>query len=317
MARRRNRRLGLLAFACAISVLAAACGQFKKAVGINDSPAGGPSPDSAILLSLPADAVYMVDPGSGRRVTVAANMADFQSGYAAWSPSHKVIAYGNAGIILVNPDTLKTTTFIKGQLLSMPAWSPKGKQIVYGDGTAMWVTPVSKPAPVELAIDTSIAPIAPFAFDWKSGPTIVFQGLSLDCANQHGCAATGTSDLWTIRSNGTELTQITATTDATAPKWAPDGSLILFVRASAKASLGSQLWIVKPNGTGLRRLIGARNVVAADWSRDGKQIVVVRTVPATDATSPQTLQVWVGNANGTGLQPIGEPIKGEDATIDW
>jgi hypothetical protein len=72
------------------------------------------------------------------------------------------------------------------------------------------------------------------------------------------------------------------------------------------------LWVVKPDGTSPHQLTGAKNVVAADWSNDGRHLVVIRRDAKT-----ATLQVWVGNADGSGLHQVGDPVPGADATVDW
>ena len=115
-----------------------------------------------------------------------------------------------------------------------------------------------------------------------------------------------------MRADGTGLTQVTVTRDALNPKWSKDGSKLLYVRASSQKGFGSQLWVTNADGTSPQRLISAKNVVAADWSPDGKDLVVVRSIGLTNA-----LQVWVGNADGSGLQQIGAPYSGTDATVDW
>ena len=95
---RGKRFWGALAVVCLVG---AGCARLEKAAGLT-SPAADPRPPTAIALSVLADSIYLLDPESGRQQTVAAGLADFQSGYAAWSPDRTLLAYGDAGIWLVN-----------------------------------------------------------------------------------------------------------------------------------------------------------------------------------------------------------------------
>jgi Tol biopolymer transport system component len=229
--------------------------------------------------------------------------------------------YGNAGVRIVDPKSFSSRVFASGATVSMPALSTRGKYIVFGDGQHMWILPTNEPVPT-LAASTAVPlpeTLAPFAFDWSGAKPVVFEGDLLDCGHPEGCQSTGQSDIWTIRSDGSDLTQVTFTQDdeihtqaATDPKWAPGGSRILFVRTSDATGFGSQLWSIRPNGVGAHRIIPATNVIAADWSPDGKRLVVIRADP--DGSS---LQVWVGNADGTGMAQVGSKLPGTNATVDW
>jgi Tol biopolymer transport system component len=294
----------------------------RQLTGADLSSAGGPpNAATAIVLSIPTDAIYLVDPVSGRVQPVVTDLLSLQAGYATWGPGHHSLVYGNAGVRFVDPKALTARVFVSGATVSMPALSTKGKFVVFGDGRRMWILPVRGPVP-QLDASTAVPlpeTLAPFAFDWVGAKPIVFEGDVLDCGHPEGCQATNRSDLWTIRSDGTDLTQVTFTQyeeihqqAATDPKWAPGGARILFVRTSDASGFGSQLWSVRPNGSGAHRVIPATNVIAADWSPDGKRLVVIRTDP--DGSS---LQVWVGNANGTDLAQVGGKLPGTNATVDW
>lgn len=302
----RGRRL--LAGLAALCVLASGCGSITRAAGLS-TPGGNPDPATAIALSVLSDTIYLVDPATGRADALVTGLAGFQSGYAAWGPGHRYLAYGDRGIRILDPKTRRAELLAPGQTVSMPAPSTKGKTLAYGDGTGTWVTPVAKadPAPIPLPEE-----LDGFAYDWLGGSGIVFQGLRLDCANPEGCISTDTSDIWLVHADGTGLTQLTTTQDALDPKWSPDGKSILYVRSSTTKSFGSQLWAMRLDGTAPHRLIPAKNVVAADWSPDGGRLVVIRALSLT-----QSLQIWVGSSGGAGLHRIGAGIGGIDATVDW
>jgi Tol biopolymer transport system component len=267
-------------------------------------------PSSAIALSVLGDSIYLIDPATGVTQTVARNLTDFQSGYAAWSPNHRFLAWGNGGITIMDVVTGKTTKLNTGQSLSMPAWSRDGKRIAFGDGTQLWIAKVSGGRALQLTVPPTIAPLAGA---WSPGATLAFDGLQLDCVDGASCVSTDSSEIWTMRPDGTGLRQITHVGHAENPKWSPDGTQILFIRRFTRSKAPrSELWVVGSNGSGARRLADATDVVAAAWSPAGREIAMVRK-----ATLPNTLQVWIETADGTNLHPVGDVVAGTDATIDW
>jgi Tol biopolymer transport system component len=310
-----SRARTTLVAALALAMLASACSVLKTPVSQGQTP-GAPNPANSILVSVPSDTIYMVDPANGDIAPVASGLTDFQSGYASWSPKHRRIAYGQAGIRLLTPGSDKVTTPIKGQLVSMPSWSPNGKQLVYGNGTEMFIKTMGRQGSTLVKLDKSLAP---YSFDWGRGNQIVFEGLTLDCLGTPMCMSTNNTDIYTIHSDGSQLRRLTNLSTATAPKWSADYTRILFVRVTGKPKKHSQpnrqLWTMHSDGSGLTRLTDANNVVAADWSPDGKQLAVVRSV-GTD-TGTGELQVWVGGADGAHLHLVADGISGSDASVDW
>jgi Tol biopolymer transport system component len=293
-------------------MLASACSALSRAAESTDTP-GVPDPATAILLSVPSDTVYMVDPDSGAVAVVASDLTDFQAGYAAWAPNHSRYAYGQAGIDVTRPGSNNVVPVVKGQLISMPSWSPNGKQIVYGNGAAMYIKTLGHSGPDRVFLPRTLAP---FSFDWGQGNTIAFEGLALSCEGTPTCMSANNSDIFTIHSDGSGLHRLTKVATATNPKWSADFTRILFVRiVGKKKNVKHQLWTVKPSGSDMQRLGDASNVVSADWSPDGRRLAVVRTVGAA-ASNPQ-LQVWVGNADGTGMHLVVDGISGADASVDW
>jgi hypothetical protein len=318
--RARTSRPAFVALVAALVVTTAACSQLTNATGLSTPEI--PRPRTAIALSAPPDAIYLVDPVSGRAQTVATTLDSLQAGYATWAPDHARLAFGDGGIRILDPSGRTTELFVRGASVSMPAYSQNGQRLVFGDGVHMWVTRTDLKAPLPAPGPSASAngptplelpqTLAPYAFAWVGAKPIAFQGVQLDCGNPERCLTTPTSDIWTIRADGTRLTQVTSTGDAGEPKWAPGGQAILYVRSAARKGFGSQLWTSKPDGTSPHRLVAAKNVVAADWSPDGKRLVVIRSDARAGA-----LEVWVGNADGSHLEQIGDRLPGTDATVDW
>jgi Tol biopolymer transport system component len=312
MSRARNT---LVAAALVVAMFASACSALSSATQSPSTP-GVPDPANAILLSVPSDTVYMVDPDSGAVAVVANNLTDFQAGYASWAPNHARYAYGQAGILVGRPGSTTVATVIKGQLNSMPSWSGNGKQIVFGNGVGMFIKTLGTGRADHVILPPTVPPIAPFSFDWGRGSTIAFEGLALTCEGTPTCMSAGDSDIYTVSSDGANIDRLTKVRTATAPKWSADYTRILFVRLTGKKKkINHQLWTVKPNGTDMNRLLNVNNVVSADWSPDGKRLVVVRT-QGSEAANPQ-LQVWVGNSDGTGLHLLIDGLPGADASVDW
>jgi len=282
--------------------LLASCGHFGSSAD-RKAP-----PNPAILLSVSSRAVYLVNPTEGTQRVLAGRLSDFQGGYAAWAPDHARLAYGDDGIVLLDPRTNRSEELIGGRSVSMPAWSPDGLTMVYGDGISLWTTGMTRVRPRRFRIPAILAPLE---MAWSQTGVIALEGLQLDCAKLIRCTSTGSSEIWTILPDGTGLTQVTRVGHAEKPKWSPRGLELLFVRTYSDSKKPSELWLTQADGSSAHRMLG-QGVVAADWSPDGSKLVVVRHGPR-----PRTLQLYTGRSDGTGLKPVGKPVAGTDATIDW
>jgi len=301
-----------LRFAVSLAAVAAmsltACGSLSAIGG--PTPGSRPDPKRAILVSVPADAVYLVDPDTGGLAIVAQGLTDFQSGYGTWSPSHLHIAYGSAGVVIANANDSTDRSLVNGQQIGMPTWSGNGRQIAYANGSDIFVTSVAKAHPTRLALPETLAP---FSLDWGPKSTIAFQGLQLSCTSGD-CLSTDRNDVYVIQSNGSGLRRLTKYGTASNPKWSPDGKSILFVRGVRhKGHVLSELWTIHAGGGGAAPLLTWPDIVAADWSSDGSRLAVVRSTGG----AVSTLSVWVGNANGSHMHEVVDGLQGSDASVDW
>jgi len=116
----------------------------------------------------------------------------------------------------------------------------------------------------------------------------------------------GVNQLFTIHPDGSGLKQIThlavansQITGAEAPRWSPDGKLIIFdsgYEPKPKQKIG--LFTIRPSGNGLRRLPLVTGLYNGQpvWSPDGKQIAY--TVEAGDRSSDKQ-GIEVANADGS------------------
>jgi Tol biopolymer transport system component len=266
-------------------------------------------PNPLIAVSVSTDGVYLVDPSTGNRRELVGSLSGFRSGYAAWSPDRDRIAYAHDGIVVLEPQTNESATFVRGDRLSMPAWDPGGTHLAYSDGIALWVTSLGHVAPHRVHVPAILAPVD---LAWSRNGVIAFEGVTLDCSQAVRCVTTGSSEIWTIRSDGTALVRMTDVGHAEGPKWTPDGSRLLFIRRYPSTGRQSEVWTADATGGQSRRLVAERDIVAADWSPDGSRLAVI-----TQGSQSDTLQLWVGGADGTGLRRVGTPFSGSTASIDW
>jgi hypothetical protein len=289
--------------ACVLALVLSGC----AGVSGNDDPSD-PTRLPSIVVSISADSIHVVDAETGARKTLIRDMSDFRSGYAAWSPDHLQVAFADRGIAVVDPETGREVTFVRGQGLSMPTWNPAGTHLAYSDGLTLWITSLGRVEPRRIHVP---AVLAPLQVAWGPGNLLAFQGVNLDCSEVVRCVSTGSSEIWTVRADGTGLKRLTRVTHAESPKWSADGSQLLFIRRYPGADR-SELWTVDATGRHLRRLAAIAGIVAADWSPDGSHLAVLAAEGEGDS-----LQLHVGRSNGKGLRPVGEPFSGRHATVDW
>jgi Tol biopolymer transport system component len=128
----------------------------------------------------------------------------------------------------------------------------------------------------------------------------------------------GTQNLYSIRPDGTGLTQLTFLTadqgNASEPAWSPDGKSIVFTRGSADFSTW-QIWMMNADGSNLHPLVddpGSRNFQAS-FSPDGSR-VIFRGCPV----DRELCAVYSVKTDGHGLTTITHNIgtsKGENFDV--
>lgn len=188
-----------------------------------------------------------------------------------------------------------------------PAWSPDGGRIAFrsyrtGRDGDIWVMGDDGADPVNLTPDPLPGVLDERRPAWSpDGGRIVF-----------ATNAAGNVDLWTMKADGSDLRQITATIDLdTEPCWSPDGRSIAFRRSSN--DLGSDICVVPASGGEAVRLAlpGIQRLPA--WTPDGEGLVFV-----SHATSSDRPDLFTMGGDGTDPAPtVADSVPGGSLHPAW
>jgi len=200
-------------------------------------------------------AAFLV-PACGKPVTYSIGPADIPQTLdfqPAWDPADSVIAYthltqiiselalGPQQIWLLDLRTGAKRFFASGE---DPSWSPDGRALAFVNASgAICVQALDSASP---SMATDIGP----CLDPSWSPTQAV--LTFDTRYND---PTGARAIWTIRTDGTGLTDISThgTGEWIEPRWSPDGDDIIHCRYLA-ATQGSELFEMRANGDSAKRL---------------------------------------------------------------
>lgn len=121
-------------------------------------------------------------------------------------------------------------------------------------------------------------------------------------------ATGGSSDIYTVNGDGSQLTRLGVTSQITGrpqrPVWSPGGQSLAFTAASTSQT-DSTIYVMRADGTGLVRLTVNMPASEPAWSPDGVRIAFV-------ALSAGNRRVYVMRADGSGQTVLTTPAATEN-----
>jgi len=297
--------------------------------GAESQPTAAPQENGLVALATgdpPRITVVNQDGTDGRQVTTgsepdprAEERGYFEESAPQWSPDGTRIAFvrwydPGTSLCVIGIDgtgfRVVVPEFEGGQL----AWSPDGTTFAYYGGRDETIRLVDADGSNDRALAS--LPSVPEGHPPTWMPTWSPDGTRI---------AFTSKDLWTIRTDGTDLTRITDLPEgefAFDPSWSPDGSRILFsiggweTSGGGGAQYGGTLYLVGADGSNLTRLTGdGRFWWAAVWSPDGRLVVSMGATPTGSADPYDWVDsgVYVMAADGSDIRLLGEKLWGRPA----
>lgn len=120
----------------------------------------------------------------------------------------------------------------------------------------------------------------------------------------------GYNNLMVMDPDGTGVRRLTRTDGDVAPSWSPDGTKVVYTRATAVEgcdfTVCRQIWIVDADGTDAHGLAPASAIRgAADWSPDGDRLVFDQSLrDAFGEFHPDETDIYVMNVDGSDVRQL-------------
>jgi dipeptidyl aminopeptidase/acylaminoacyl peptidase len=198
--------------------------------------------------------------------------------FPAWSPDASRIAFArslggtNLDLFVANADgsgERQLTTTPEGPEES-PSWSPDGRQIVYAAGGGLVIMDVETRLGRSLAIGAQ-----------DSAPAWSPDGELIAFARRPSTSCSSCTDIYTIRPDGTGLTQLAAVGTEVDPTWSPDGRQIAYAGDEGRCCVPADIYRMNRDGSDRTRLTFSGSpgpffiFTEPTWSPDGERIAFV------------------------------------------
>ena len=288
--RRRARRTRVLTIGFALTVaagsIAGVVAAFSAGPSAGHDALAPTGPTGTIAYMQASDAgnastLFAVSVEGGAPVEIG---TESYADYPVWSPNGTRIAYGggadvnSTALVVANADGSGAHRIVDAIDPEPLSWSPDGTRIAYmGDGnrvTGVYVVGADGSADT-LVIDGFWQSVA-----WSpDGEHLLLTG------NPDGTQGAEGFDIYTVRTDGTDLLQLTHGGGYEGfATWSPDGSRILFTSGAEFETYAQDVYVMNADGSNEQRLTSWPGFDSFPvWSADGSWIAFASDRDATPA----------------------------------